>query len=204
MMNKDKACIILAAGQGSRFGAKKQFIIFKDKEIWKHVYDKIAKYIPKENIVVVGVDVEGGITRSQSVIKGLIELKKRGSFKRVIILEAARPLVTFSQLETILKDDHLSTTYVLPVINTIVSKKGDYLNRSDYYCTSTPVAFDFNYFYEAYMSNKYFDFTDDTWVMYEHYGIKPHFIEGAENLIKITYPSDLHVVEMLYDRYEKQ
>ena len=64
--------------------------------------------------VVVGVDVVGGITRSQSVINGIKALeKKKNDYERLVILEAARPLVTKDQLETILNDDHSSTTYAL-------------------------------------------------------------------------------------------
>ena len=196
------ACIILAAGQGTRFGAKKQFIEFNGKELWKHTYDKISKLINKENIVVVGVDVQGGNTRSKSVINGLIELNKRGKFDRVVILEAARPLVTIDQLTDIINDNNPSVTYVLPLVNTIIKKDCTYLDRNDYYSMTTPVAFDFELLYNAYMSERFIDTTDDTRVMYEYYGIKPHFIIGAENLMKLTYPSDLYVLEMLSKKYD--
>ena len=196
------ACIILAAGQGTRFGAKKQFIEFNGKELWKHTYDKISKLINKENIVVVGVDVQGGNTRSKSVINGLIELNKRGKFDRVVILEAARPLVTIDQLTDIINDSNPSVTYVLPLVNTIIKKDCTYLDRNDYYSMTTPVAFDFELLYNAYMSERFIDTTDDTRVMYEYYGIKPHFIIGAENLMKLTYPSDLYVLEMLSKKYD--
>lgn len=202
MENKKVSCIILAGGQGSRFGSKKQFIDFKGKELWRHIYDKVTQVIKKEDIVVVGVDINGGITRSGSVINGLQDLKRRGEYDRVVILEAARPLVTINQLNDIINDSHYSTTFVLPLVSTIIGKDGTYLNRDDYYKMSTPVAFDFNYFYDAYMSGKYNDMTDDTRVMYEHYGIKPYFIEGAENLLKLTYPSDLYILEMLSEKYD--
>ena len=66
---------------------------------------------------------------------------------------------------------------------------------------STPVAFDYNKFYSAYMSGKYQDFTDDTRVMFEEYGEKPHFLEGGENMLKLTYRSDLPVLESLMKNY---
>ena len=52
------------------------------------------------------------------------------------------------------------------------------------------------------MSGKYFDYTDDTRIMYEHYGIKPHFLEGGENMLKVTYHSDLAILEMLMQKYD--
>lgn len=201
-MNKI-AVIILAGGQGTRFGSKKQFTLFKGKELWRHIYNKILKYISRDNIVTVGVDIEGGITRSASVINGLNYLiEKKRDFERVVILEAARPLVTYDQLETILNDKHQSTTFSLPLVSTIIKKDKTYVNREDYCKLSTPVAFDFALFSKAYLSGKYTDYTDDTRVMYEEYGIKPHLLEGAENLLKLTYKSDLTILEKLSEEYE--
>lgn len=202
-MFENVAVIELAAGQGTRFGEKKQFIEFHGKPIWRHIYDKVCKLVPKENIVVVGVDVPGGIVRSQSVINGLNALNEKGKkFDRVVIVEAARPLVTIEQLTDIMNDTHKSTTYALPLVSTIIKKDGTYLDRNDYYKMSTPVAFDYDLFSAAYLSDKHYDFTDDTRVMYEHYGLRPYFLEGSENLLKLTYQSDLVVLETLSKRYE--
>ena len=200
---KKHAVIILAGGQGTRFGSQKQFIQFRGKELYKHIYDKIANFVSEKDIVVVGVDIEGGVTRSGSVINGLEFLaNKNVNYDRILILEAARPLVTTDQLKTILNDEHESTTFVLPLVSTIIKKNGDYVNRSDYYKLSTPVAFDYTLFSKAYLSKKYVDYTDDTRVMYEEYGIKPHFLNGAENLLKLTYKSDLIALERLAEEFE--
>ena len=103
----------------------------------------------------------------------------------------------------IIEDNHKSTTYALPLVSTIIKKDGTYLDRNDYLRMSTPVAFDYELFSNAYLSDKYYDFTDDTRVMYEHYGIRPYFLEGSENLLKLTYQSDLVVLETLSQRFEK-
>ena len=199
---KKLAGIILAGGQGSRFGSKKQFLQIKGKELWKHVLDKLSVHINREDIVVVGVDIEGGITRSQSVINGLKFLEqKKENYERVIIFEAARPLITNDQIKQILEDEHDSATFALPLNSTIIKKDGTYLNRADYYKLSTPVEFNYSLFYQAYTSGKYFDYTDDTRIMYEHYGIKPYFLEGGENMLKLTYPSDIAILEMLMEKY---
>lgn len=197
------AAIILAGGQGTRFGSKKQFLEIKGKPLWKHVFDKINKVIETEDIVVVGVDIEGGITRSQSVVNGLNFLNKKGKeYKRLIILEAARPLITLEQINRIVEDEHDNCTYALPLTSTVVMRSGTYLDRNKLYKLSTPVAFNYRLFSEAYLSGKYFDYTDDTRVMYEHYGIKPYFLEGGENMLKVTYHSDLAILEMLMEKYE--
>ena len=204
-MYDDIAALVLAAGSGTRFGQQKQFIEFYGKPLWTHIYEKICKLIPQDNVVVVGVHCQGGVVRSLSVKNGLEALtRKNKHFSRIIILEAARPLVTIKQMEEIINDKHESSTYVLPLVSTIIKKDGTYLNRDDYYKMSTPVAFNFDLFCNAFFSEKYYDFTDDTRVMYEHYGIKPYFIEGAENLFKLTYQSDLPVLETLYLRFKEE
>ena len=197
-----KAAIVLAGGQGTRYGQKKQFIVLNGKPLWQHVHDKVSKYVDEGDVCVVGVDIEGGETRSQSVINGLRYLKRKGNdYERLIILEAARPLITEEQIEVILNDKHPSCSFVLPLKSTVIMRDGTYLDRNKMWKMSTPVAFDFKKFYAAYMSGKYLDFTDDTRVMFEEYGEKPHFLEGDENLLKLTYQSDLPVLEALMKRF---
>lgn len=199
---KKNAAIVLAGGKGTRYGQKKQFIVLNGKPLWQHVHDKVSKFVDDGDICVVGVDVEGGATRSQSVINGLRYLAAHDChYDRLIILEAARPLITEQQIEDILNDEHPSCTFVLPLKSTVIMRDGTYLDRNQMWKMSTPVAFDFKLFYDAYMSGKYLDFTDDTRVMYEEYGEKPHFLEGGENLLKLTYQSDLPVLESLMKRF---
>ena len=196
--------IILAAGSGTRFGSKKQFIEFKEKPLWKYLRDKVSNLVDATNIVVVGVDIPGGITRTESVKCGIEYLEnKHCDYDKVIILEAARPLVTIGQMQKIIEDNHLSSTYVLPLVNTVIKKDGTYLNRNDYYTMSTPTALNFKLFAAALSTGKYIDLTDDTRVLYEEYGVKPYFLEGEENLLKITYKTDVSILELLADKYEE-
>ena len=112
---KNVYAVILAAGKGTRFHGRKQFLEIHDKPLWKHLYDNVADVIPSENIIVVGVDIEGGETRSGSVKKGLDWIYARGNCHRVIIMEAARTLVTRKQIEDIAMNDALSCCYVYPL-----------------------------------------------------------------------------------------
>ena len=41
--------------------------------------------------------------------------------------------------------------------------------------------------------------TDETRVMFEEYGIKPTFVEGGDNLYKVTYPKDIAFLESFFD-----
>ena len=141
----------------------------------------------------VGVDVPGGDTRTKSVISGLNAVSK--DTDRVIIIEAARPLVKAIDLWQLILDDAPSTTFVRPLVNTVAFRDGRYLNRNELYELLTPQAFDFRMLCEALQSGIYSNVTDETRVMFEHHGIQPHFIETTAPLFKVTYPEDIYVVE---------
>lgn len=187
--------IILAGGKGTRFHQQKQFVQLWGKELWRHVYDKACQLIPKEQIVVVGVDVPGGETRSESVMNGLHVLK---ACKKVLLIEAARPLVTVEQLQALIDCEDDSITFVAPCIDTIIKKDKTYLNRNDCLRMQTPQAFNYDLLKKAYDTGKYTDMTDETRVLFEEYGIEPTFVEGGENLYKVTYPKDIAFIEHYY------
>ncbi len=188
--------ILLAAGSGTRYHGKKQDLIFHGKPIWCYSYETALSVVGEGNIVAVGKDIPGGATRTGSVMNGLKALPKE--IDRVILVEAARPMVTKEQVEQILNDPYPSSTFVRPLVNTVVFRDGTYVNRSDMYDMLTPQAFDRNMLEEAYQSGRFNDMTDETRVMFEYHGVKPHFIETESNLFKITYPGDLDIIESIY------
>lgn len=192
---KKYGAVILAGGRGDRFHGKKQFFELDGKPLWRHTYDKAASVVGRERIVVVGVDIPGGQTRTGSVIAGLEGLPK--DTERVILIEAARPLVTAAQIQTLLEDPFPSSSYVMPLVNTVIRRDGGYLNRNELYELLTPQAFDFQLLCAAYDSNRFSDMTDETRVMFEYHGIPPHLIQTTENLIKVTYQRDIYIVEQL-------
>lgn len=194
------AAIILAGGKGTRFGGMKQDVIFRGKPLWRYPYDIVYGFLPKGNIVVVGKDVEGGGTRSGSVINGLKALPNTTT--RVIILEAARPLVTKGQIIQLLDSASESVTLVRPLVNTVIGRDGTYYDRSSMYELLVPQAFNCQKLLQAYLSGKYADMTDETRVMFEHYGIKPDFVQGGDNLFKVTYPNDISVLESIISKGE--
>jgi 2-C-methyl-D-erythritol 4-phosphate cytidylyltransferase len=190
--------VILAAGSGTRFGGLKQDVVFGGKPLWRYPYDLAVEMLPTQNVVVVGKDVEGGATRSASVINGLAALPE--NVTRVVILEAARPLVTKKQIAELLDHDADSVTFVRPLVNTVIGRDGTYYDRNSMYELLVPQAFDCRKLIEAYRSGEYGDMTDETRVMFEHYGIKPAFVQGGENLFKVTYSNDISVIECIADR----
>ena len=194
--------IILAAGKGERLHGKKQDIDFHGKPLWQYSYDTALKFTDKTNIVVVGKDIEGGITRSFSVMNGLKALP--GDTEKVLILEAARPLVTIAQLKTLIDNPNPSISFVMPLVNTVIGRDGTYYDRSSFYDLLVPQAFDYQKLLSAYETGKYTDMTDETRVMFEEYGIKPSLIETGQNLFKVTYPRDVAVLESIYQSLEKE
>ena len=50
----------------------------------------------------------------------------------MIILEAARPLVTVEQIEKLINTNDASITFALPLVNTIIGRDGTYFNRNDF------------------------------------------------------------------------
>lgn len=194
--------IILAGGSGTRFGGpvKKQFLMFHGKELWRYMYDTACSVLPKENIVVVGVDVPGGATRSGSVKNGLDWIAKNNDCSRVVICEAARALVTRKQLEDIIHVNSQSCCYVNPVVDTVILTDKTYLTRSECRHLVSPQAFDFDLLYQAYKDCDLSEMrTDETRLMYDTYGIKPDFLEGGENLYKVTYPKDIAIIEAIFN-----
>lgn len=191
--------IVLAAGFSTRYGGqKKQDLEFHGKQIWHYSYDTAKSVVGEGNIVAVGKDVPGGETRTKSVIIGLKALP--ADTDRVVILDAARPMVTAEQIKGILDNPNPSCTLVRPLVNTPIFRDGTYVNRSEMYDMLVPQAFDYKLLLEAYESGKFEDMTDETRVMFEYHGIKPTLIETDNNLYKVTYPGDLLVIESIYQQ----
>lgn len=197
MFMEKVGAIVLAGGKGTRFHQQKQFVQLWGKELWRHVYDKVCQLIPKEQIVVVGVDVPGGETRSGSVMNGLNSLKK---CSKVLLIEAARPLVTIEQLQKLIECQGDSITFVAPCVDTIIMKDKTYLDRNDCLRMQTPQAFNYELLKKAYDSGKYKDMTDETRVLFEEFGIRPTFVNGGDNLFKVTYPKDIAFIENNFDK----
>lgn len=190
--------ILLAAGKGNRYKEVKQDVIFHGKPLWEYVYETVSQVVEKNNIIAVGKDIPGGKTRTESVHKGLSALPE--DTQRVVIVEAARPLVTKKQIQQLLENENPSVSFVRPLVNTVIYRDGRYINREELYDLLTPQAFDYKLLTEAYNSGKFCDVTDETRIMFEFHGIEPYLIETSSNLFKVTYPGDLDIIESIYNR----
>ena len=194
--------ILLAAGKGTRYKGTKQDVLFHNKPLWRYAYETALEIITEDYIVVVGKNIKGGETRTGSVLNGLRALPK--DTDRVIIVEAARPMVTKDQMLQLLTDNHVSVSFVRPLVNTVIYRDGKYINREELYDLLTQQSFDYKMLLDAYESGKFTDMSDETKAMFEFYKIKPYFIETGLNLFKVTYPGDLDIIESIYQRQKKE
>lgn len=190
-MNLSISGIILAAGNGKRFGGKKQFIEFMGKPVWKFVKDTVSEVL--EEVIVVGVDIKGGKTRQESVLKGIRKAKN----DKIIIFDAARPLVTKEQIYKIALSlkRYNSVSFAVDSADTIYYK-GDYI-RKGAYLLQVPQAFDRRMLLQAHLKTEIKNATDDTVIFLKEYGVKPKIIKGGKNLHKLTVKEDLNILKAL-------
>jgi len=182
----------VAAGKGERFGDKKQFIDFLGKPIWKWSYDTAIKCL--DEVIVVGVDIQGGETRQESVKIGLENI----SGKYVVIFDASRPLVTKEQIEQIVREvkKYPSVSFALTPTDTMYSS-GIY-QRAELNALQVPQAFNTAMLLEAHQETKLMDATDDTILFDEIHKMRPRIIEGGRNLYKLTTKEDLGILQSLH------
>lgn len=189
-------CVILAGGSGSRFGTKKQFQFLDHRRLWEVVKEKAAA-VSKE-VVVVGIDIPPGETRQGSVYNGLMHIKS----PRVVVLEAARPLVEEKQILQIGTHKHASVSYAMPTVETVYDVHNQvYVDRTKSYGLQVPQAFDTELIREAHRLSTHTTATDDTMLMFQAHKISPFLVPGNSNLYKVTFPYDLEVLRVLRKYY---
>jgi 2-C-methyl-D-erythritol 4-phosphate cytidylyltransferase / 2-C-methyl-D-erythritol 2,4-cyclodiphosphate synthase len=201
--------IILAAGSGKRFGAKKpkQYFLYKNKEIFEHSIEKTIKSKLFKKIILV-VDntkkiskkyeknvlvIKGGKERSDS---SLIALKKIYRYKpsNVLIHDAARPDFSIKLLKDLIRNLK-NNTAVVPVIqskDTIKYKVKNTLynlDRNNAFLTQTPQAFKYKHLYNLASSQKK-HITDEATLFIKN-NKKIKFIKGENTNNKITFLEDI-------------
>ncbi|MFN3534660.1 MAG: 2-C-methyl-D-erythritol 4-phosphate cytidylyltransferase [Desulfatiglandales bacterium] len=225
--------LIAAGGMGQRFGSSypKQFWILGGKTVIEHSLmafeenpsvDGIHVVIPKDYMerfsqlrlpmVKLKKVVEGGKTRQESVYKGLLSIE--GDCRWVLIHDAARPLVESSLITSVLKKAMEAKACVpaIPLRDTVKLSSQDRkiiatLKREELISVQTPQAFVFEEILLAHEMAKrdgIVDAPDDAFLL-ERMGIEVSWIEGDPTNLKLTYPSDLPIMEALLraKRYEK-
>tara|TARA_B100000767_G_scaffold123894_1_gene118089 strand:- start:840 stop:1940 length:1101 start_codon:yes stop_codon:yes gene_type:complete len=200
--------IILAAGSGKRFDAKKpkQYFLYKNKVIFEHSIEKAIKSKLFKKIILV-IDnpkkiskkyknvliIKGGKERSDS---SLIALKKINKYKpyNVLIHDAARPDFSVKMLKNLIKNlkNNIAVVPIIRSKDTIKYKiKNELYNldKNNAFLTQTPQAFKYKDLYKLAKLQKKI-ITDEATLFIES-NKKIKFVKGENMNNKITFFEDI-------------
>jgi 2-C-methyl-D-erythritol 4-phosphate cytidylyltransferase/2-C-methyl-D-erythritol 2,4-cyclodiphosphate synthase len=216
--NNNITVIIPAAGNSSRFGGSipKQFLSLGEETVLEKSVNFFLEISSiKEVIVAINPNehliksqsfyndarvrfVEGGSTRSESVLNALVEVDQ--SIEIIVIHDAARPWLRRSHFEDLLhqltNDQSVAGIFpVIPATDSLRMKKGKDLipvEREQFLHVQTPQIFYYESLKEAFNNLKKEDLhmSDESQVM-EHAGFKLLAAPGERSNIKITFSDDI-------------
>ena len=206
-----RSVILLAGGEGSRLGTKKQYFPLGGKPLYMHslekvlnLFEEVILVLPKEDLQKVKVPpkvkkVAGGKERQDSVLEGILEAE--GDI--VIVHDCARP---FASRELFLKVSELGDfegkICALPVRDTLKQVSEGMviktIDRTGLWHSQTPQAFLRKVLLECHFRARSEGFfaTDDAMLL-ERYGYRVGVVMGEPTNIKITYPEDLALAQRL-------
>ena len=216
------SAIIVAGGKGTRFmsDVPKQFLLLNGKPVLMHTIQRFYEYnhdmqiivvLPakqtdywqslckKHNFSIPHTVVNGGDTRTESVINGLRHVPDHGW---VAVHDGVRPLVTADLIGRCFGQAGKTGCAIptLPATDTLRHITGRLIDRSSVLMVQTPQVFDSELLKKAYSNiskqSKTTAFTDDASV-FETAGNSLTFIDGERNNIKITTPFDLVLAEAI-------
>ncbi len=219
------AAILLAAGEGKRFGEKKQFIKLKGEPLFQYSLNTINKIdeiteiilvLPEEDIERVKIfsfknvkKVAGGKERQESVYNAL---KAINDADIVVVHDVARPFATENMfiegIKNIKKGFDGSIT-AIPARDTIKRVKDNIvvetLNRDELYIVQTPQTFRFDILKRAHEKAVKDGFvgTDDASLV-EWVGGKITINKGSVLNFKITTKEDLILANCLVGKGQRQ
>jgi 2-C-methyl-D-erythritol 4-phosphate cytidylyltransferase len=196
--------VVVAAGSGTRFGARKQYERLGDRRVLDWALES-ARAVSSGVVVVVppaavaepeaGADVvvAGGATRSASVRAGLAAVPPEADV--VIVHDAARPLAPLSLFESVaaaVSSGADGAVPGVPVTDTVKRVEGDVvvetIDRIPLVAVQTPQAFAASVLRAAHASGA--DHTDDA-ALVEAAGGRVVVVRGDVANMKLTTPHDL-------------
>lgn len=208
--------IIVAGGNGSRMNqdTPKQFLLLEGKPILYHTILAFIQANPEMEIILVlpaeHLDhgkklvedlfpqkkincVIGGQTRFHSVKAGL---KTIINTELVLVHDAVRCLITPDLIQRCMQQAQEKTSAIPTIVSKdsirmITEDAGNVqLDRNRIRLVQTPQVFTYNLLWDAFQADYQERFTDEANVV-EASGAAVHLIEGEEENLKITFPSDL-------------
>ena len=220
------SAIILAAGSGSRFGAKKQFKKLNENPIWVYslntfirseCVDELILVIPNDSLETLKKSqaftslnkknniklVSGGESRKDSVINGLRVVKKANNI--VCIHDAARPFIKISYIKNSIDacSEFDGAIIAVPTVDTV--KKVDNnlikntINRESLWMAQTPQTFKKEKLLYAINNFSHLNITDESMLM-EKANFKIKLIEGDQYNFKITNEIDWELAKFIVEK----
>jgi 2-C-methyl-D-erythritol 4-phosphate cytidylyltransferase len=215
---KRVCAIIVAAGEGQRFGSAKQFAALRGRPVLDWTLEAFGAHPEVGEIVLVLADekdgekyqarhpkiaavVRGGPKRQDSVCRGF-ERVRAAAAEVVLIHDGVRPLVSPGVISRVIREAgrHGAAVPVIPVEDTIKEAAGGKvvrtLDRANLYRVQTPQGFAYAVLEKALRqaSREGFAATDEAGLA-ERTGAEVRVVEGDLRNIKVTTPADLKLAE---------
>lgn len=195
--------VVVAAGAGDRFGSPKGAVHLGGRPLWEWGRDSLLAGGVLSVVVVGPVQggIKGGPRRRDSVARGLAALP--GDATHVLVHDAARPLAGSALTRLVI--DRLAAGGVdgvvpaVPVRDTIKRVAGEAVietvDRATLMAVQTPQGFVLESIRGAHAADDE-DASDDA-LLVERWGGRIVVVAGEETNLKVTYPPDLAVAEVL-------
>lgn len=223
--------LIPAAGVGARMGTDtpKQYAKLAGIAMLRRVLDTFAAHgaIMHTFVVVSGVDGyindvmsgdaadtaaslarrvtvvrDGGDTRRQSVLNGLMAMRRQlADDDWVLVHDAARPGLNAALVDRLIadvRDDAVGGLLAMPVVDTLKRSDGDgracaTVPRTGLWAAQTPQMFRYGLLKKALEAAA--DVTDEAGAI-EALGLTPRLVQGSPRNMKVTLPGDLALAEL--------
>lgn len=152
--------------------------------------------------------VDGGRERNESVRNAVKALG--GENVNVLVHDAARPLISQAVIERVCNAllQHRAVGVAIPMVDTVWKVESDIVtgapDRKELWRAQTPQGFRLDVLREAYLAaaaDPNFEGATDDCGLVRHYvkGIDIFVVEGEQRNLKLTYPTDLDLLERLID-----
>jgi len=219
--------LVPAAGSGSRLGAAlpKQYLEIAGHPLLYHSLSVLARHPRIEQVFIVlaqrddrfarhdwrglGARVKplycGGATRAASVFNGLLATRDFiGASDWVLVHDAARPCLGREALDRLfaeLESDETGGLLAVPVADTLKranrdSRVSSTEPRDNLWLAQTPQMFRYRLLIEALRAADPATATDEARAI-EGLGLKPKLVLGDTRNIKVTFPEDLAIAELI-------
>ena len=174
----------------------KPIVIVVLPESYHHYWQELCK---EHNFRVPHTLVNGGATRFHSVKYGVSLIDNPEAI--IAVHDAVRPLTAVTTIDDAYRYAALHGNAVVTVksrdsIRQFKNGVSAALARDEIYLVQTPQTFKAALLKKAYEQDYREDFTDDASVV-ERLGTAIHMVEGSYSNIKITFPDDIAIAEML-------